>query len=182
MILMWEKIGRFYPPWLELIPVMLLIFAFCYSYANYPLLSDQVPTHFGLAGTPDAWAPKSFASVYLAPVIVTIVWLSMTLMNYFLIMLPEDPGKCINLPQNKKEELGPERMESIRTITARGLFLLNLTVAAMIAALQYGSINTALGLQNGLGVIANVFAVVIIVEAVGLSVKTIAMTYNRKKR
>lgn len=177
---MLEKIGRFYPPWMELIPAMLLIFAVCYSYANYPLLSDQVPTHFGIAGTPDAWAPKGFASVYMAPVIGIIVWLSMSLMNYFLIMLPEDPGKCINLPQKKKGELGPERMESIRTITARGMFLVNLTVAAMIAALQYSSINTMLGQQNGLGVTAKILTAVIIVEAIGLSVITFSMTSVRK--
>lgn len=179
---MWEKIVRFYPPWLELIPVVLLIFAFGYSAANYPLLPEQVPTHFGFAGTPDAWRAKGFASVYLPPVMAAIIWLSMALMNYFLIMGPEDPGKCINLPQRQKEQLGPAKLEAIRTTTARGMMLINLTVIATITILQYGSINTALGLQKGLGIIAAILALVIIAESIGLTVKTIAMTFNGKKK
>jgi uncharacterized membrane protein len=178
---MWEKISRFYPPWMDLVPAMLLIFAVCYTYANYSLLPDQVPTHYGWAGTPDAWAPKSLASVYMLPIIGIIVWVSMTLTNYFLIMLPEDPSKCINLPQKKKDELGVKGMESIRTMTARGMFVLNLTVAAMLAALQYSSINTMLGLQNALGVTFKILTAALIVEAIGLSVMTYYMAYRRKR-
>ena len=158
----------------------MLIFAFYYTAINYPLLPEQVPTHFGLAGTPDAWRAKGFWPVYLPLIIGTAVWLSMALINYFSIIRPDDPGKCINLPQRQKEQLGPERLEAIRTATARGVMVLNLTVVAMISTLQYGSINVALGLQKGLGIVAGVFTLAIIVEAIGLSIKTISMTSLKK--
>ncbi len=173
-----NRFELFYPPWLELIPVILLIFAFSYTAECYSFLPEQVPTHFGLAGNPDAWAAKGFWSVYALPLLGSVIWLSMLLINYFLIIRPEDPGQYINLPQRHKEKLDRERLEAIRTTTARGIMLLNLTLAAMIAAFQYSSINVALGRQESLGMIALVFAALILAESIGLSIKTLSMTFS----
>lgn len=175
---MGNKIRAFYPPALEFIPVILLVFAFTYTAQYYPLLPEQVPTHFGLFGAPDAWSEKGFWTVYVMPLVGAIVWLSMMLMNIFLIIQPDDPGRYINLPQRQKDKLGRERLEAIRTTTARGIMLLNLTLAAMITVFQYGSINIALGRQESLGLTAAVFAAAILIEAIGLTVKTISMTFE----
>ncbi|KUG02645.1 hypothetical protein ASZ90_020013 [hydrocarbon metagenome] len=179
---MWNRIEPFYPPWLELIPMILLLFAFTYTFEYYPLLPEQVPTHFGLTGAPDTWAAKGFWSVFVLPLVGAMVWLSMLLINYFLIIRPDDPGRFINLPRQHKEKLGREQLEYIRTTTARGMMLLNLTLAAMIATFQYGSIKTALGHQEGLGMIALVFAAAILIESIGLSIKTISMTFISGRR
>jgi uncharacterized membrane protein len=173
-----HKIKAFYPPALELVPVILLLFAFSYTAQYYPLLPEQVPTHFGLLGTPDAWSEKGFWSVYVLPLLGAIVWLSMFLINLFLIIEPDDPGRMINLPQKQKEKLGGERLEAIRSVTARGIMIMNLTLAAMIATLQYGSINVALGRQESLGLTALFFAASVLIEAIGLTVKTISMTFT----
>ncbi|NLO20762.1 MAG: DUF1648 domain-containing protein [Syntrophomonadaceae bacterium] len=175
---MGNKIKAFYPPALELVPVIFLLFAFSYSAEYYSLLPQQIPTHFGFLGTPDAWSEKGFWTVYVLPLLGAIIWLSMMLINLFLIIQPDDPGRYINLPQKQKDKLGREQLEAIRTTTARGMMLLNLTLAAMIAALQYGSINVALGRQESLGLTTAVFAVAILIEAIGLTVKTISMTFN----
>ncbi len=175
---MFNKIKTYYPPCLELIPIILLVFAFTYTAEYYPLLPEQVPTHFGLYGTPDAWSEKGLWAVYVMPLIGAIVWLSMILINWFFIIWPEDPGRYINLPRRQKEKLGLERLEAIRTTTARGMMLLNFTLAAMIAAFQYGSINIALGRQQSLGLTAAVFTAAILIEAIGLTVKTISMTFS----
>ena len=55
---------------------------------------------------------------------------------------------------------------------------MNLTLAAMIATLQYGSINVALGRQESLGLTALFFAASVLIEAIGLTVKTISMTFT----
>lgn len=172
------KIKAFYPPALELVPLILLLFAFSYSAQYYPLLPDQVPTHFGLFGTPDAWSEKGFWTVYALPLLGAIVWLSMLLINLFLIIQPDDPGRYINLPQRQKDKLGREQLEAIRTTTARGIMLLNLTLAAMMATLQYGAINIALGRQESLGPVAAFFAAAILIEAIGMTVKTVSMTFT----
>lgn len=179
---MGNRIKAFYPPALELIPIILLLFAFTYTAEYYPLLPEQVPTHFGLFGNPDAWGEKGFWSVYTLPLIGTLTWLSIALLNYYLIMGPDDPGRMINLPQQHKDKLGRERLEAIRTITARAMILLNLTLTAMLATLQYGVINIALGRQESLGLITLVFIAAILIESIGLTVKTIAMTFAPRER
>ncbi|MEA1960849.1 MAG: hypothetical protein U9N81_06155 [Bacillota bacterium] len=80
-----------------------------------------------------------------------VITLSMTLINVFLILRPEDPSAVINLSEQQKKRLGPEKLEEMRIFMGRAMQWLNLVTAAMLAYLQYGSINTALGYQNGLG-------------------------------
>ncbi len=177
---MWEKINRYYPAWLELIPVLMLGFVWFYTAAHYAALPDQMPTHFGLSGQPDDWSTKGLGSVYLPLIILTAVWIGMALMNYFFIIKPDDPGKYINISKQQKEKLGPKQVEAIRITTARGMIVVNLTMVAMIATIQYGSINTALGLQKGLGWSVNIFGIALLIEAIGLSIKTVGMTFTTK--
>lgn len=178
---MWKRIQRFYPPWFELLPPFLLAFALAYTAYNYALLPANIPTHFGFTGQADDWSSKGFWSVYLSLIIGALVCLPMSLMNYFLIIKPDDPGKYINLSQQQKVKLGPAQLEYIRTITARGMLIINLTVAAMIVTLQYGSINIALGIQKGLGWSVNIFGLALLVESLWLTVKTVSATFTSTK-
>lgn len=177
---MWAKINTYYPPWLELIPPLLLCLAFAYTISNYPALPGQFPTHFGISGLPDAWKPKGFWPVYLDLMIGTVVWISLLLMNYFFIIKPDDPGKYINISQRQKEQLGPAKLEAIRRTTARGIIIINLTITAMISILHFESIKTALGLQNSLSFMIHVFGAALLIEAIGLTIKTIGMTFTPK--
>lgn len=173
-----EKIQRFYPFWLELIAPALLAFAWAYSAYNYALLPDIIPTHFGTNGLADDWSPKGFWSVYLPLLIGTLVWLSMILINYFLIIKPDDPGKYMSMSKREKDRLGPVYLENIRMNSARGLMMINLTVTAMIATMHYGFINTALGIQKGLGWMTIIFVLALLIESIWLIVKTKAINYT----
>lgn len=175
---MWERINRFYPAWLELIPLLLLGFVLFYTAAHYGALPERMPTHFGPSGQPDGWGIKGFVSVYLLLVIGIIVWLSMFLCNFFLIMKPDDPGKYMSMSQREKEKKGSKQLEAIRNTAAQGMMAINLTVAAMLAAIQYGSINSALGLQKGLGWMPMVFAAALIAESIWLVVKATGINFT----
>ncbi len=181
---MWEKISRFYPPWLDVIGLLCLGFIWFYTAARYGLMAEQIPTHFGISGNPDAWSSKSFASVFMLLVIGTIVWLSMFLTNYFLIIKPQDPRKYINIPGAKKDALDKEQIEAIRTVTVQGMALINLTVVLMFVVIQYGMVNSALGIQNGLGWGVSVLVGILLIETGWLTWKTYSLssvTGNRKK-
>jgi len=52
----------------------------------------------------------------------------------------------------------------------------------MLACLQYGFVNTALGMQQGLGHVVDLFGGALLIESIGLAVKTISMTFPRKNR
>ncbi|MEN6326762.1 MAG: DUF1648 domain-containing protein [Syntrophomonas sp.] len=178
---MWEKIKTCYPPWLEFIAPLLLGAAFIYTYSVYPELPARFPTHFGILGLPDAWQPKSFGTVYLALIIGTLVWLPLVLLNYFFIIKPDDPGKFINVTPRQKEQLGPAGLEAIRRITARGMIMINITMAAMISTLHYQSIQTALGLQTGHGYAVHIFGAALLIESIWLTVKTLRMTLTPRR-
>jgi uncharacterized membrane protein len=179
---MWTKISRFYPPWLDIIPLLLIAGAFCYTNYHYASFPARIPTHFGFNGLPDAWSSKDYWSTYLLLLIGTPIWISMTLMNYFLLIKPENPGRYINISKRDKERLGPGRLEAIRTTTARGILLINLTMITMIVVLQYGLVNTALGWQKGMGYVADIFGLALLIESVGLAIKTVSMTSVSKAK
>ena len=176
---MWAKINRYYPPWLDLIGLLLFSTAFSYIRAHYDQIPTTVPTHFGLAGHPDAWSAKSIWTVY-GPLLIGLgVFLSIALLNIFLIIRPENPAKILNIPQRDKDLLGPERLEAIRTFTVRGLAAINLTLAVLFAYLGYASANAAMGLMPGLGALMWVFTAVLLGGSLYLTVKTLLMSSVR---
>jgi uncharacterized membrane protein len=173
---MWEKISRFYPPWLDVICIVCLGFVWIYTISRFGLMPEKIPTHFGFGGMPDAWSTKSFSSIFMLLVIGTLIWLSMFVVNYFLIIKPEDPQKLINLPQARKNAMGREQMEAIRKVTVQGMALINLTLVFMFALIQYGMVNTALGIQKGLGWGVNILVGGLLIETVWLTWKTISLS------
>jgi len=181
---LWEKISRFYPPWLDVASAVCLGFVWFYTASRYGLMPDKIPTHFGFGGMPDAWSVKSFSSIYMMLVIGTLVWLSMFLINYFLIIKPEDPRKFINLPQAKKDAMSGEQIEAIRQATVQGMVMINLTMVLMFVLIQYGMVNTALGMQKGLGWGVNILVGALLFETVWLTWKTISLSKldSRTKR
>lgn len=48
--------------------------AFLWGASAYDSISDPVPVHWGASGEVDEWAPKSFASVYMGPLIGLGIW------------------------------------------------------------------------------------------------------------
>lgn len=173
---MWEKISRFYPPWLDVISAFCLGFVWIFSAAKYGLMPEQIPTHFAFGGMPDAWSTKSFSSIFMLLIIGTLVWLSMFLVNYFLIIKPEDPRKFINLPQARKDAMSGEQMEAIRQVTVQGMAMINLTMVFMFVLIQYGMVNTALGIQKGLGWGGNILVGALLIETAWLTWKTISLS------
>ncbi|MHB1419210.1 MAG: DUF1648 domain-containing protein [Bacillota bacterium] len=171
-----------YPPWLELIPLALILFALFHTVSNYSLLPDTIPAHFGANGTPDGWSQKTFFSSFAIPLIGLVVYLATALLNLFLVMLPSDPGRFINIPQKQKEALGPERLENIRVFIARSLWALNAVVTASIAYLAYGAVNTSLGRWSGLGWVMWLFFFAIIVVTFWMVIRLFTLTIPPKKK
>ncbi len=174
--MLWSKINRYYPPWLDLLGVLLLTTAFSYVRVHYDQLPAAIPTHFGITGLPDAWRDKSLWTVYGTLGIGLAIYVSMVMINILLIIRPDNPAKIVNIPQHDKDLLGPERLEAIRTFTVRSLVGLNLILAAMFAYLGYGSVNIAMGISPGLGPIMWLFVALILVTSLYMTVRVLTMS------
>lgn len=178
---MWERISRFYPPWLDILCFLCLANMWKFTAVRYGVMPEQIPTHFGFNGMPDAWSMKSYATVFMLLIIGTIVWFSMFLINYFFIIKPANPAKFINLPRQRKEALSNEQLEAIRRVNVQGIALINITVVLMFGVIQYGMVNTALGLQKGLGWGINVLTGVLLLETAWLVWKSFSLSEPGKK-
>ena len=147
---MWAKIAKYYPPWFEFIPLMVVIFTISITVIFYGRLPDTIPSHFGISGSPDAWGHKGM--IILLPALSCGIYLQLLLLNWFLIISPEDPSKAaINLSAARKQKLGPERLEEIRSLTARLMWLLNTLTAMLFAVIVEATVKVSLGQQQGLG-------------------------------
>lgn len=148
---MWRRWSEFYPPWVELILLLLLGFSFWYPAIHYAEMPMRIPTHFGPAGLPDAWAVKNWVDVLLAPAIMAGVYVLITGLGLWMI-LARDPKKLINWPDEQAlKRMSEERAEQLRRVTVHGLLATKVIIIVMAAYLAYGSTQVALGVSKGMG-------------------------------
>lgn len=140
-------------PWLILEIVAFCIFVFIPAVilANYSGLPAKVPTHFNLAGTPDAFGDKS--------TLILLLILSVSIYA-LLTAVPFNPS-LINVP-------GPRTPENIASAISLTRFV-KVEVVTFKAFLVWRIIETAYGRANGLGPAPLLFVASILVTAgVGL--------------
>jgi uncharacterized membrane protein len=145
---MWQKLGRYYPVRLELVPLALVVFTWYLTVSNYPSLPAQVPVHFGTDGTPDGWGGR--AAIFLYPVLGTAMFLMFSGIN-LLFSVVKDPKNLINLPKDRLQKLTPEAAGHLIKTISRGLFALKVILEAMFLNFAYSTVTFASGKTSGLG-------------------------------
>lgn len=86
-VLIWLNIGCLLLLWLI-------------SATAYDGLPERIPVHFGFSGQPDAWAPKSFQTFFLLPLVNT-------LLIVLLVWIRSYP-RLYNFPQKTEVKSWPE--------------------------------------------------------------------------
>ncbi len=144
----WQKLGKYYPVRLELVPFVLVILAWLFAVNGYPHLPERIPTHFNAAGVPDGWGSRS--SIFIFPVIGLVEYLFFSLLN-ILFAVVKDPKRLINLPRQQLEKLTPEKTAKLIRVFARSLFLLKTLIAVMCVYAVHMTVEVALQRAAGLG-------------------------------
>lgn len=101
-------------------------------------LPERVPTHFGLAGRPDAWGGRGW--VLALPALAVVLYAALTLVQRL-------PGRWYNYPLTITEE-NRERQERLARDLIRWL---KAALMGLFAHLTLGVLRTALGEAPGLG-------------------------------
>lgn len=177
---MLANVNRCYPAWLNLIPLILVFFVTLYVLMSYDQLPARVATHFNFWGEPDGFGNRS--SILILPIIGLITTIGMTLINIFLIILPDDPKKTMNLDPKVLEALGSDKLEQMRCFTARSLLITTILVTMMMAYGSWGSVQVALGLRSGLGIWMIVLAGALIIVTIYMVIKTVAWSFTPVKK
>lgn len=61
----------------EILPIVLIVFAFALSFSFYHCLPEKIPSHWNIKGEIDAWQSKNFA-VWFFPSLTLVFYLFMT--------------------------------------------------------------------------------------------------------
>lgn len=101
----------------------------CYILLSYKTLPEVIPTHFGAGGKADSFGEKS--SVFGLPVIATVLYIGLTLLNRFPHLY------------NFAVELNPENALRQYTIATRMIRWLKLGVVVLFAVIAYSTIAVA---------------------------------------
>ena len=118
---MWQKLRKSYPPQLELIALLVLVFTVYWVIANYAFLSETIPTHFNFQGIPDKWGSKNEILVF--PIMGAFLYIVLTTLN-IILAVAKDLRKYINLPSKRKAALSDVIVEELRIFLNRSLFAL----------------------------------------------------------
>ena len=129
------------------IPTLLAIVLLCAlwiaSAMLYPDLPARLPRQFDFAGHVNHWAPSSFGSWFLIPLIAAAV---AAVMLGLTVFLPRIPPGLINIP--RKDEflrLSAERRAGVLQVVQGSLAWIAVCMVALCAILQYAVYETANG-------------------------------------
>jgi len=145
---MWQKLGRCYPPQLELIPLFLLVLTLYLALSNYAALPDSIPTHFNAQGIADDWGSKDTILIILG--LNAFIYVLLTAINIGFAVV-RDPRVLINLPARWKARLSDTQIEQLRVILNRCLLLLKILMQGLLGYIVYITIEIALGRAASLG-------------------------------
>jgi uncharacterized membrane protein len=146
---MWQKLNRYYPFRLELVPLAILILAWYLAVANYPSLPEQIPMHFNAGGSVDSWGSPS--SIFMGPVLGLFFYLLLTLISIMFCFVP-DPKKLINLPGQRLDKLSPGSAQKLIKVISRSLFGLKILELALVLYIVYITIEIAFNRAQQMGV------------------------------
>jgi uncharacterized membrane protein len=108
----------------------------------WPRLPDQIPTHFGVEGLPDAWSEKGFWSWFGVTSVGIGIALSMSLFTY---LLPRKPH-WVNLPDRRKLSDLPEAARPpVIEMFSGFLAMVQTQLLIIFALIQAGAWKSAMG-------------------------------------
>jgi len=111
----------------------------------WPRLPEQVPTHFGIDGSADAWSQKTLGSWLGAPAIGLLIVLGI---GWFRSMIPRKPN-WVNLPDKTNLADLPEvARRPVVEMFSGFLAIIQTEVLVIFALIQLSTYRTALGEES----------------------------------
>jgi uncharacterized membrane protein len=134
--------------------------AVAYGILNYDAVPARVPTHFGISGKPDAWAPKSYWTVLLLPIGTLIMGVSLGV----IAALTARAKRAI---RRQDQGVSVEAQLRFRAAMTRFLSGVAILTTMMMALLSVASIQVALGRSDRLPMGFMALTVVLLVYSLG---------------
>ncbi len=171
-----KNIRKFYPPWIELIPLLIVALLWVYVASSAGSLPDLLPSHFGLNGMPDRWAAKNFFSVYGYCIVTSFLCLLIQCLNIFLLINAKDPRRVLNLSKKSVKEISTEQVEALRHFSVRNAYVFNLILVCGLAFMTFNRVRVCLGYADGLSLFNYIFLLLLFIASVYFILKSRVIT------
>ncbi|HHX50297.1 MAG TPA: DUF1648 domain-containing protein [Clostridia bacterium] len=164
--------------WMMIIlALVFMVLSIYYPWVNYDRLPEMIPTHFDLAGKPDAWSEKSLGHLLVGPLITVITLLIMVVIAWWMAGV-EDPRRVINGPKERIKKMSQERAEKIRSMAVFHTLLIMLLVSLVIMNVSIGQIQIASGYRENMGWGNMVIVALLIADAIYLTWQSVRLIYK----
>jgi uncharacterized membrane protein len=144
---------------LEIAVALLIIAPIPVLIYYYPLLPDRIPVHWNIHGQPDSWGNKSFASIFLLPIMMIYLQGLMLIMKHGLMQAK------MTLPIEHTEQYLKLKEESL-SVTMKMMDHVRLGTSIMLSTLSLGIISTVSGAPVWRWIIVIVIATSLILPVV----------------
>jgi uncharacterized membrane protein len=140
---MWQKLSKYYPPYLELVSFSLLVFTLYLASSNYTTLPDIIPTHFNTQGIADNYGSKTTIFFILSFMLLSMFFSLFSTSGVSIIA--KNPRALINLPAKRKTALSDKQVEALRATLNRYPILLKIVIQGLFTYILYITIEIAWG-------------------------------------
>lgn len=141
----YKKLWRFYPGYLELIPILAIILTFAYALFQYPALPESIAAGTAIDGSITAYMDKSMIQVLYSPISGLTLYLLLTFFSYNRMAKLEGPNGELNMTKKMRKKLSPQFLESYRAFSVRMIFA---SIAGLVLAT---SLSSFIQIQASLG-------------------------------
>jgi uncharacterized membrane protein len=176
---LWQRLGRCYPPQLELIPLLLLGLMIYLVLSNYSMLPDTIPTHFNIWGVADDWGSKN--TILLFPAVAFPIHILLSLLAGWMSVV-KDPKSLINLPDQTKAAITEARAEELRVFIVRCLFLMKTLTVGLMTYSVYATSEVARGEAKSLGAAFYIILAAILVCTALMVWRSLGLVLSERKQ
>ncbi len=120
--LFYKRLWRFYPPYLELIPLVTIIITIVYALLQFPAMPESIAAGTAIDGSITAYADKSLVTILYSPVSALVLYLVLTFFSYYRMAKLESPDGELSLPANLRKKLSTKFLDSYRQFSVRMIF------------------------------------------------------------
>jgi uncharacterized membrane protein len=131
-----------------------------YTWVHLGDLPERIPVHFNAAGRPDAYAPRSFASVWALPVLTLVLGTMLPL----VALLTARAKRAVRRDDGGVSLAAQERF---RAATSGWLAIAALLTTAMLATISLGAIRVTIGAASRLPSVVMIVTILMVGGVVG---------------
>ncbi|WP_010283693.1 DUF1648 domain-containing protein [Bacillus timonensis] len=152
-------------PWyVFLVPILITVGVIGYTIAQYDLLPDQIPTHWGINGEPDAFTEKTLASAISGPLTMFV----MQVMFLAIIVSTKKSGIKLSATATNASRL---RQLTLRKYTSWLLFFTTILLTGMFSFFQFRTIHPDIVDGTIVMAVPIIFLILTLVSTIAFAIK-----------